>query len=368
MESSASSRSLEQLISLPENRKIRKPLMEKKRRARINESLEVLKTILLECDPELAARAAPKGTKLEKADILELTVEFLRGIQRNHGYMDSSQRHYKEARVHYTPYGRPVALNTVYQPIARVNQNPAQVPYMYPYPFTNATGSCINMIPYTSINTQNNPAFSVDSRNIASNTLAAITPEISVVSDASGTSARPGSSFWNHEYVGTWASQTDNPAFSVDPRIYIPNISAATSPTISVVSNASESFSRPGSSSRDHEYVQNCLNTSEPRSPDISVVSDGSGTSPRLGSSSRDHEDVHTFASQSGNSAYSIDPRVFTSNTSEPRTPDISVLSDASRTSPRPGPSSRDYEDVSTLDSQTNTFKPFAFWRPWCNM
>lgn len=53
-----------------EPRRANKPLMEKRRRARINQSLAALKTLILD-----AAKADnAKHSKLEKADILELTV------------------------------------------------------------------------------------------------------------------------------------------------------------------------------------------------------------------------------------------------------------------------------------------------------
>lgn len=57
-----------------------KPLMEKRRRARINQSLAVLKALILESTKSNnSSKGAdsthqPKHTKLEKADILELTV------------------------------------------------------------------------------------------------------------------------------------------------------------------------------------------------------------------------------------------------------------------------------------------------------
>lgn len=56
-------------------RKNRKPLMEKKRRARINDSLEALKEILLK--NTVAITQGTRPTKLEKADILEMTVRYL---------------------------------------------------------------------------------------------------------------------------------------------------------------------------------------------------------------------------------------------------------------------------------------------------
>jgi hypothetical protein len=56
-------------------RKIRKPLMEKKRRTRINDSLESLKKILLH--NLVALPQGQRPTKLEKADILEMTVRYM---------------------------------------------------------------------------------------------------------------------------------------------------------------------------------------------------------------------------------------------------------------------------------------------------
>ncbi|MBN3306781.1 transcription factor HES-2 [Amia ocellicauda] len=59
-----------------ELRKTLKPLMEKRRRARINESLNQLKTLIL----PLIGKDNSRYSKLEKADILEMTVRFLRDL------------------------------------------------------------------------------------------------------------------------------------------------------------------------------------------------------------------------------------------------------------------------------------------------
>lgn len=62
--------------SASEHRRATKPIMEKRRRARINNSLEQIKTLIL-----LALNKDPaKHSKLEKADILEMTVEYLKGL------------------------------------------------------------------------------------------------------------------------------------------------------------------------------------------------------------------------------------------------------------------------------------------------
>ncbi|XP_031711005.1 transcription factor HES-1-A-like [Anarrhichthys ocellatus] len=63
--------------SLSENRKSSKPIMEKRRRARINESLGQLKTLILDA----LKKDSSRHSKLEKADILEMTVKHLRNLQ-----------------------------------------------------------------------------------------------------------------------------------------------------------------------------------------------------------------------------------------------------------------------------------------------
>ncbi|KAL3054598.1 hypothetical protein OYC64_017518 [Pagothenia borchgrevinki] len=64
--------------SLSESRKSSKPIMEKRRRARINESLGQLKTLILDA----LKKDSSRHSKLEKADILEMTVKHLRNLQR----------------------------------------------------------------------------------------------------------------------------------------------------------------------------------------------------------------------------------------------------------------------------------------------
>ncbi|XP_022090493.1 transcription factor HES-4-B-like [Acanthaster planci] len=58
--------------------KASKPAMEKRRRARINESLQQLKALVLDGINKNNSR----HSKLEKADILEMTVRYLRNVQR----------------------------------------------------------------------------------------------------------------------------------------------------------------------------------------------------------------------------------------------------------------------------------------------
>ncbi|XP_068180149.1 hairy-related 3 [Antennarius striatus] len=59
--------------------KVSKPVMEKKRRARINKCLDQLKSLL-----ESYYSTSIRKRKLEKADILELTVNHLRNLQKLH--------------------------------------------------------------------------------------------------------------------------------------------------------------------------------------------------------------------------------------------------------------------------------------------
>ncbi|XP_066477071.1 transcription factor HES-1 [Tiliqua scincoides] len=61
-----------------DHRKSSKPIMEKRRRARINESLAQLKTLILDA----LKKDSSRHSKLEKADILEMTVKHLRNLQR----------------------------------------------------------------------------------------------------------------------------------------------------------------------------------------------------------------------------------------------------------------------------------------------
>ncbi|XP_015920994.1 transcription factor HES-7.1 isoform X1 [Parasteatoda tepidariorum] len=71
-------------MGLNENRKASKPLIEKRRRARINNSLAQLKSMVVE---SATNNQPPNGKppKLEKADILEMTVTHLKKI--HHGLM-----------------------------------------------------------------------------------------------------------------------------------------------------------------------------------------------------------------------------------------------------------------------------------------
>ncbi|KAL6490610.1 hypothetical protein MHYP_G00009550 [Metynnis hypsauchen] len=73
-----SSSGAEKNFSAKEERKLRKPLIEKRRRERINSSLEQLKGIMVDA-------YNLDQSKLEKADVLEITVQHMEGLQRGHG-------------------------------------------------------------------------------------------------------------------------------------------------------------------------------------------------------------------------------------------------------------------------------------------
>lgn len=67
----------EQKKSPSDNRRSNKPIMEKRRRARINNCLNELKALILDAMKKDPAR----HSKLEKADILEMTVKHLEGLR-----------------------------------------------------------------------------------------------------------------------------------------------------------------------------------------------------------------------------------------------------------------------------------------------
>ncbi|XP_061758259.1 transcription factor HES-2-like [Nerophis ophidion] len=76
-----------------ELRKTMKPLVEKRRRARINDGLNHLKDLIL----PLTGKDSTRYSKLEKADILEMTVRFLSDIPpvHNKNSTDSYKEGYK---------------------------------------------------------------------------------------------------------------------------------------------------------------------------------------------------------------------------------------------------------------------------------
>ncbi|XP_017721962.1 PREDICTED: transcription factor HES-4, partial [Rhinopithecus bieti] len=74
----SASRTPDKPRSAAEHHKSSKPVMEKRRRARINESLAQLKTLILDA----LRKESSRHSKLEKADILEMTVRHLRSLRR----------------------------------------------------------------------------------------------------------------------------------------------------------------------------------------------------------------------------------------------------------------------------------------------
>ncbi|KAF7692585.1 transcription cofactor HES-6 [Silurus meridionalis] len=71
---SRNSKSEDDYFGIKGDRKTRKPLVEKKRRARINESLQELRLLLSDSDAQ---------TKMENAEVLEMTVKHVESILQN---------------------------------------------------------------------------------------------------------------------------------------------------------------------------------------------------------------------------------------------------------------------------------------------
>lgn len=69
-----------------ENRRSNKPIMEKRRRARINNCLNELKSLILDALKKDPAR----HSKLEKADILEMTVKHVESLQRHQAVLTAA--------------------------------------------------------------------------------------------------------------------------------------------------------------------------------------------------------------------------------------------------------------------------------------
>ncbi|XP_037535597.1 transcription factor HES-5 [Nematolebias whitei] len=113
------------------NHKLRKPLVEKLRRERINSSIEQLKSLL---PPEFLKQQP--DSKLEKADILEMTVCFMRRLlQQNHQQsrlldhvhklQTSCEQNLREADVS--------ALSSTVQTGSTKDQNPEKSPLWRPW-------------------------------------------------------------------------------------------------------------------------------------------------------------------------------------------------------------------------------------------
>ncbi|KAL4631497.1 transcription cofactor HES-6-like [Arapaima gigas] len=85
----------ERTFSAKEERKLRKPLIEKRRRERINCSLEQLKGLMVEA-------YNLDQSKLEKADVLEITVQHMEALQRSHGAGASGSSVGFESRQRYS--------------------------------------------------------------------------------------------------------------------------------------------------------------------------------------------------------------------------------------------------------------------------
>nr|ACO10532.1 Enhancer of split mbeta protein [Caligus rogercresseyi] len=82
-------------------RKVMKPLIERKRRARINKCLDEIKDILIET---LQSETGESITKLEKADVLEMTVKHLRNLKTKRDTPDRFFSGYTSCANHVSQY------------------------------------------------------------------------------------------------------------------------------------------------------------------------------------------------------------------------------------------------------------------------
>ena len=101
-------------------RKSNKPIMEKKRRARINHCLNQLKSLILETDNERS-----RHSKLEKADILEMTVKYLQTLRAYHLHLQQIHQLHQQSQLHHH-------LQQQVSPTANTTQLNLQLPLALP--------------------------------------------------------------------------------------------------------------------------------------------------------------------------------------------------------------------------------------------
>lgn len=104
-------------------RKTNKPIMEKRRRERINRCLDELKDIVMS-----PAVSDPKSSKLEKADILEMTVNYLKAMKSFESKAENTKKSAAEvsAQQHQSGYKRCVRDVKVF-----LQQNEGSVPFQF---------------------------------------------------------------------------------------------------------------------------------------------------------------------------------------------------------------------------------------------
>lgn len=86
-------------------RKVMKPMLERKRRARINRCLDELKDLMLTA----LQNEGENVSKLEKADILELTVRHLHTLKRQHQLVKAEQNYADRFRAGFTQCAQEVS-------------------------------------------------------------------------------------------------------------------------------------------------------------------------------------------------------------------------------------------------------------------
>lgn len=105
-------------------RKSNKPIMEKKRRARINHCLNQLKALILETDNERS-----RHSKLEKADILEMTVRYLQTLRTYHLHLQQLhhlQQQQQQSQLHHFQPAAPTTQQVTQQQVSQHQQQQQQ--------------------------------------------------------------------------------------------------------------------------------------------------------------------------------------------------------------------------------------------------
>ncbi|KAL1494133.1 hypothetical protein ABEB36_009779 [Hypothenemus hampei] len=105
-------------------RKVMKPMLERKRRARINRCLDELKELMVTA----LQNEGENVSKLEKADILELTVRHLHNLKRQHQLIIPQEQSYADRfRAGFTQCAQEVThfITTPSKPSAEMAVDPA---------------------------------------------------------------------------------------------------------------------------------------------------------------------------------------------------------------------------------------------------
>ncbi|EEB15576.1 Enhancer of split mgamma protein, putative [Pediculus humanus corporis] len=135
-------------------RKVMKPMLERKRRARINRCLDELKELMV-----AALQAEGENvSKLEKADILELTVNHLQKLRKQHTMNVSRDTSYAERfRAGFTQCAAEVSTYLATLPIAAA-VDPTSTSKLLQH-----LGTCIRKLESSNVHFEKNASFSSQS-------------------------------------------------------------------------------------------------------------------------------------------------------------------------------------------------------------